>query len=103
MIIMNRKKYESLPPGVRKAIDDNVLWATKRMNEIDDAHNPESLEFVRKLGHTIVTLTPEEMKFWYAAVKPIQEKWIEKMEARGLPGRKVFTEAKRLAKEYSKK
>jgi len=100
-VIMNRKKYESLPPGVQKVIDDNVMWATQRMNAIDDAHNPESLELVKKLGHTIVTLTPEEMKLWYAAAKPILEEWIQKMEAKGLPGRKVVEEAQRLAKKYA--
>jgi len=102
-VIMNRKKFESLPPGVQKAIDDNVMWATQRISAIDDANNPKSEEYVRKLGHTIVTLTPEEMKLWYAAIKPIHEQWIEKMEAKGLPGRKVFEESRRLVKKYKGK
>lgn len=100
-VVMNRKKYESLPKGVQKAIDDNVMWASERMNAIDDAHNPESEEIVRKLGHKIITLTPEEMKLWYAAIEPIREKWIQKMEKKGLPGRKVVEEAKALAKKFA--
>ena len=71
------------------------------MTAIDNAHDTESLELVKSLGHTIVNLTPEEMKPWYAAVKPIHEAWIEKMEAKGLPGRQVFEEAQRLTKKYS--
>ena len=102
-VIMNRKKYESLHPGVQKAIDDNVMWASQRINEIDDAHNPEAEEICRKMGHTFVVLTPEEMKLWYDAFKPVQEDWIEEMEAKGLPGRKVVTEAKRLAEKYKQK
>jgi hypothetical protein len=43
------------------------------------------------------------MKLWYTAMKPMQEKWVEEMEAKGLPGRKVFEEAKRLAIKYKKK
>jgi TRAP-type C4-dicarboxylate transport system substrate-binding protein len=101
-VIMNRKKFDSLPPAVQKAIDDQVQWASERMNAIDDAENPKSLEICRKLGHTIVQLTPDEMKLWYAAVKPLQEKWIQDMEAKKLPGRKVFEEAKRLAIKYKK-
>ena len=100
-VLMNRKKYESLPPGVQKAIDDAVLWGSQSMTAIDNAHDTESLELVKSLGHTIVNLTPEEMKPWYAAVKPIHEAWIEKMEAKGLPGRQVFEEAQRLTKKYS--
>ena len=100
-VLMNRKKFESLPPGVQKAIDDNVMWATQRINAIDASHDPESLELVKKMGHTIVTLTPEEMKLWYAAAQPEMEEWIEKMEAKGLPGREVYEESQRLTKKYS--
>lgn len=100
-IIMNREKYESLPDGVQQAIDDNVMWASQRMNAIDDAHNPESEEICRKLGHTFVTLTPEEMKLWYTAIEPVREAWIQKMEKKGLPGREVIKEAKRLAKKFA--
>jgi TRAP-type C4-dicarboxylate transport system substrate-binding protein len=97
---MNRKKYHSLPAGVQKAIDDNVIWASRRMNQISDGNIPKSEEICRKLDHTFIELTPEDMKLWYAAVKPIQSRWIQEMEAKGLPGRKVFEEAKRLAQKY---
>ena len=43
------------------------------------------------------------MKPWYAAIDPIREAWIKKMEDKGLPGRKVVEEAKRLAKEFASK
>lgn len=102
-VIMSRKKFESLPPEVQKVLDDQVRWASERMTTIDDAETPKSLDVCRKLGHTIVELTPDEMKLWYAAVNPVQEKWIEKMEAKKLPGRKVFEEAKRLSVNYKKK
>jgi TRAP-type C4-dicarboxylate transport system substrate-binding protein len=101
-VIMNRKKYESLPSSVRKVINDQVQWASDRMTAIDDAHNPEAEEICRKLGHTFVQLTPEEMKLWYDAVRPHHEEWIKKMEAKGLPGRKVLEGAKQLAKKYAK-
>ena len=61
---------------------------------------PKSEGIYRKLGHTLIELTQEDMKLWYAAVKPIQLKWVQEMEAKGLPGRKVFEEAVRLAKKY---
>jgi hypothetical protein len=34
-------------------------------------------------------------------VKPIHEAWIEKMEAKGLPGKEVFEESQRLTRKYS--
>ena len=71
------------------------------MNVVVSDHQPRSSQIVKKMGHTIVTLTPDEMKLWYAAVKPIHEAWIEKMEAKGLPGKEVFEESQRLTKKYS--
>ncbi len=99
-VIMNSKKFASLPPAVQQAINDNMVWASEKMSVIDDGNTDEAYDLVKKRGHTIVNITPEEMKLWYAAAKPLHEEWIEKMEAKGLPGRKVVEEAKRLAKEH---
>jgi TRAP-type C4-dicarboxylate transport system substrate-binding protein len=100
--LMNRKKYESLPPGVQKVIDDNVRWASRTQTQIDEGNRVKSEEMVKKLGHTMIYLTPEEMELWYAAAKPIKEKWVAEMEAKGLPGRKVYNEAKRLVNKDKK-
>ena len=99
--IMNRKKYESLPPVVQKVIDDNVKPSSTEMTEIDEGNRIKSEEGVKKMGHTLIYLTPEEMDLWRTAAQPIHEKWIAEMEAKGLPGRKVYNEAKRLAKKYA--
>ena len=101
-VILNAKKFSSLPPGVQQAINDNVVWASEKMSVIDDGNTTKAYELVKKRGHTIVNLTPEEMKLWHTAAKPLHEKWIEKMEAKGLPGRRVYEEARRLAQEFAK-
>ena len=99
--IMNRKKFESLPPVVQKVIDDNVRWASRTQTEIDEGNRVKSEEAIKKMGHNMIYLTPEEMELWYAAAKPVNEKWIADLEAKGLPGRKVYNEARRLAKKYA--
>lgn len=98
--VITRQKYNSFPLEVRKVIDDNVLWASNKLVEISASKIPEYTEICRKAGNTFIRLTPEEMKEWYDAVKPIHKEWIKKMEAKGLPGRKVYDEAKRLAQKY---
>ena len=96
--IMNRKKFESLPPEVRKVIDDNVLWASDRKTEIEVKNNPVYVEKCREAGNTILKLTPAEMKEWYDVAEPFHKKWVDSMEEKGLPGKKVYEEAKRLGK-----
>lgn len=60
------------------------------------------LNLSKKMGHTIVTLTPKEMKLWDAAAKLPHEEWIEERKGKELPGRKVYEEAKRINREFSK-
>lgn len=48
------------------------------------------------------TITDAEFKRWKDMVKPVYEDWVKKMEAKGLPGRAVFEDAKRLGEKYSK-
>jgi TRAP-type C4-dicarboxylate transport system substrate-binding protein len=99
--IMSRKKYESLPPEVQKVIDDNVKSCSAEQTGIDEMNRMKAEEAIKKMGHTMIYLTPQEMDLWYAAVKPIHEEWIHEMEAKGLPGRQVFNETKRLSKLYA--
>jgi TRAP-type transport system periplasmic protein len=101
--IMGRKKFNSLPPGVQKVINDNAMWASMRMTEIEVKNIPKNEEICRKSGNKFITLTPEEMNAWYDVIRPLHKKWIEKMNDMGLPGEKVYNEAKRLAQKYSNK
>jgi hypothetical protein len=54
----------------------------------------------KKAGNTFISLSPTEMMKWYVAIRPLHQKWIRKMESMGLPGKKVYDEAKRLAEKY---
>jgi TRAP-type C4-dicarboxylate transport system substrate-binding protein len=99
--IMNRKKYESFPPEVRKVIDENVKSCSTEQTGIDEINRINAEETIKNMGQTMIYLTPQEMDLWHAAVKPIHEAWIQEMEAKGLPGRQVFDEAKNLARQWA--
>lgn len=100
--IMNRKKFESLPPGVQKVLEDNILWASEAMSLDELNRLPSYQEGAKKKGNNFIELTQEETDKWRTAVKPVHEKWVEDMEKKGLPGRRVFEEAKKLSKKYTK-
>jgi len=70
------------------------------MTEIEVKNIPISRNICSKAGNQFIDLTSEEMEEWYDVVGPIHKKWIRKMEVRGLPGEKVYNEAKRLAEKY---
>jgi TRAP-type C4-dicarboxylate transport system substrate-binding protein len=101
--VMNLDKWNSLPPDIQKAIDSvsgyNGAYVIDKSQ--DDAEDP-----VRKkcaeYGIEVIDPTPEEMAQWQAAGDSFKAKWIAEMEAKGLPGQKVFDECVRLIQKYSK-
>ena len=102
--LINRAKFESFPAGVQKVILDNKDWASERITTFEREHNlPFYMEGAKKRGNIFYELTPEETQKWKAAYEPIHSQWIEKMEKKGLPGKKVYEEARRLTKEYMSK
>jgi TRAP-type transport system periplasmic protein len=101
--LMNRKKFESLPKEVQKVFDDNFAWASDEITKDEVSRVPGYQELSRKKGNEFITLTAEETAKWRAAVKPVHEKWINDMEAKGKPARKVYDEAVRLSKKYAQK
>jgi TRAP-type C4-dicarboxylate transport system substrate-binding protein len=100
--IMNRKKFEQFPQEVQKVIKDNVRWASTEMTEMDEKNRVRSEKMFEEIGNQVIRLTPEEMKLWHDAAQPTHDNWIKEMESKGLPGKKVYDETKRLIKKYSK-
>jgi TRAP-type transport system periplasmic protein len=100
--IMNKETWNKLSPDIKKIINDLEPWVTEKLLEKEHSEARQAQEAMEKLGHTMITLSPEELKKWYDGARPIQEKWIEENEAKGLPARAIFEEAKRLIAKYSK-
>lgn len=101
--VMNRKKFNSLPPEVQKAFEDNLAWGSEAMATAELALLPNFEEGARKRGNAFVQASAAETDKWRAAVKPVHEKWIKDVEAKGFPARKVYDEARRLSQKYSAK
>jgi TRAP-type C4-dicarboxylate transport system substrate-binding protein len=101
-VIMNKKKYEALPPDIRKVFDEvGEEWVEVHGKVWDDADR-EGRKYVIKLGKKIHRLPPDEEKKWVARVKPIIDDYVAKTEKKGLPGRKAVELIKELLAKYSK-
>lgn len=100
--VINRKKFESLPRGVQKVLEDNVEWASEVMLKDELTRLSMYQSGPKKKGNIFYDLAPEETEQWRKAFLPIHEQWIKRLEKDGRPARKVYEEASRLAKKYSK-
>ncbi len=67
-----------------------------------DAEDELGIKDCQKAGVEIYELPAQELGKWKELFNPLWGMWVEKMEAKGLPGRQVLEEAKRIAQKYNK-
>ena len=100
--IMNKAKYESLPPDLKKVIDDNSgnetsKWAGKVQNDGD----APGLEVAKKRGNAIVTLDAAETARWRKAAEPVVEWWISDMKSKGIDGKVLVDDWRALVARHA--
>ncbi len=88
VIAANKKKWDSLPPDVQKAIMSvsgrgGSAWWSKIMGDGSSAEGRKNV-IERKLPLNEYTLPPDELAKWTKAVEPVWDKWIKDNEAKGL-------------------
>jgi TRAP-type C4-dicarboxylate transport system substrate-binding protein len=101
-VVMNKKKWASLPPDVQKIIDD------MKPELIEMADRNQTLSFQNALGRlrkepdiTVIDLPPEELAKFVEADKPVREKYIASLDAKGLPATQFNADYIALEKKYS--
>ena len=99
--IMNQKRYESLPPDLRKVIDDlSGTWGAEFTGAAWDKNELEGIEAAKKAGATIYTVPQEERQRWAAKLKPVEEEWLKSMEAKGLAGRQMLSDLREAVRRH---
>jgi len=100
--IMNKRKYESLPPDLKKVIDDNSgvktsEWAGKVQNDGDIP----GLEAAQKRGNAIVTLDPAETRRWKAAAAPMNDAWVNEMKGKNIDGKVLLDDLRGMIAKHA--
>ena len=99
--MMNQRKYDSLPPDLRKVIDDlSGTWGAEFNGKVWDQNELVGIDAIKKAGATIYTVPPEERQRWAAKLKPVEEEWVKSMETRGLPARQLLVDLREAIKKY---
>jgi TRAP-type C4-dicarboxylate transport system substrate-binding protein len=103
VLLMNRKKYESLPDDLRKVIDAHSGPALSRQFGADfDFGDSFGRGLVEKAGRTFTTIPAAEAERWQARVAPLTAKWIEELNRRKLDGKALVDAANALLDKYAK-
>jgi TRAP-type C4-dicarboxylate transport system substrate-binding protein len=89
-LVMNSKKYDSLPADLQKLIDSTTgVDAARRVGGLYDQAEAAGRTYMLANKVEIVVPTPDEQKAFATPVLPLVDKTIAALEAKGLPARKV--------------
>jgi TRAP-type C4-dicarboxylate transport system substrate-binding protein len=99
-MIMNFDSFNRLPDDIKKIVEEVSSWCGEELMKTDEGVIKWAMGEAKKLNHTFTSLTPEEIKLWSEFAKPLHQKWITQMEAKGKPAKAIYQESKRLIKEY---
>ncbi|MEW6138936.1 MAG: TRAP transporter substrate-binding protein [Thermodesulfobacteriota bacterium] len=102
-VVMNKKKWESLPEDVKKVFDDlskeQALWTGKYV----DQHATDAIKWCKDTqGVEFITLSPEQKKEWMAKLEPLKDQYLERTKEAGLPGKEFLQDLLALKEKYDK-
>jgi TRAP-type transport system periplasmic protein len=99
--VMNQKRYDSLPPDLRKVIDDlSGAWGAEFTGAAWDRNEQDGIEAARKVGATVYAVPAEERQRWAARLQSVEDEWVKTMEGKGLPGRQLLGDLREAVKRY---
>jgi len=101
-IVMNLRKYNSLPPDIKKAFDEELppYW-NGEAGRIWNREEQIGMDEVKKTpGHELITLSPAERKAWNERAKTMNGPWAQALEAKGLPGKMLLSEKYKAIEKY---
>ncbi len=100
---MNLNKWNSLPADIQATIT-NIDAAYKDIHSnAGDAERNWGLNKYKtgEGGKQFIPISDLEMGMWRNTIRPLWDKWVADMNAKGFPGQAMLDEATRLAMKYS--
>jgi TRAP-type transport system periplasmic protein len=98
VIVMNKDKWNSLPPDIQKIIDNLSPEYIEKYATMWDDIEKSGKAYLVKRGNKIISLSKEEEAKWVAKAQPIFDDYVKRMKEKGLPG----DEALKFAVDYLK-
>lgn len=88
-VVMNKKKWEDLPAGIKTIIAQiNTEWA-KKHGEAWDASDMAGIRFFLNQGNEMIGLDDKESARWKAAVAPVIDDYIKELDEKGFNGKEI--------------
>ena len=93
LVAMNQKKYDSLPPAARAAIDKlSGRELSRKATAVYIKRAEEAVKSVRGKADVVELSKPEQERI-SKALRPIIDEWVKESEAKGIPARDMLKRA----------
>ena len=103
VMAMNRAKYNSLAPDLKKVIDDNSGMATSALlGKTQQGNDPIGRKSAEDRKNTIYTIPASEAQEFKRKARLVEVEWVEDMNKRGLDGKKLLDTARTLIDKHGK-
>ena len=100
---MNKAKYNSLPPDLKKVIDNNSGINTSGwLGKTQQAGDAAGRKTATDRGNQVFTVSVAESQNFRRKSRAIELEWVEDMNKRGFDGRKLLDTAKALIEKHTK-
>jgi TRAP-type C4-dicarboxylate transport system substrate-binding protein len=103
VMAMNKAKYESLAPDLKKVIDNNSGLATSGMlGKVQQGNDVPGRKTASDRGNTIYQITPADTQEFVKLSSQVDDEWVADMNKRGFDGKKLLESAKSLIAKHGK-
>lgn len=102
VLAMNKASYDALPDDLKAIIDaeSGEMMAGKSAQSLIEFDGP-AREIAIGAGNNIIQLDAQEVERWQAAAQPVVDRWVAKMNEKGIDGQALIDRAKALIADHS--
>jgi TRAP-type C4-dicarboxylate transport system substrate-binding protein len=94
IVVMNKRRYDSLPKDIKKVIDQTTgIVMSREAGRVYDTMRPVYKKRCVEKGMQTIQLPPEDIKKLESLTMPLRQEWVEEMEEKSLPGKAVLDAA----------
>ena len=103
VMAMNKARYNSLAPDLKKVIDSNSGMATSAsMGNTQQGNDGIGRKSASDRGNSIYTVSVAEAQDFRRKARSVEVEWVEDMNKKGFDGKKLLDTAKRLIEKHGK-
>ena len=102
VLAMNKARYESLAPDLKKVIDANSGLATSAwLGKTQQGNDARGRQSAVERGNSIYQFTAAQREEFVKLSSKIDDEWVADMDKRGFKGKALFDSAKALIAKHA--